>query len=87
MIGDPPKVPAFMQKFLPLLSCQEAVDIALGDLGTPLYGKDCPYIHRLVLVPDCLCVAYAASISETHYFGQFLDLICFHLWDMMAVLM
>ena len=68
MIGDPPKVPAFMQKFLPLLSCQEAVDIALGDLGTPLYGKDCPYIHRLVFVPDCLCVAYAAekkSVSES----------------------
>ena len=70
----------------------EPVDIALGDLGASLDGKDCPHVHRLVLVPDCLRVAYAAEKS-----GRFrkypiltnfiLDFACFHLWDMMAVLM
>ena len=39
----------------------EPVDIVLGDLCAPLDWKDCPHIHRLVLVPDCLCVAYAAG--------------------------
>ena len=66
----------------------EPVDIVLGDLCAPLDWKDCPHIHRLVLVPDCLCVAYAAGkggIADN--LGQFWDLICFHLWDMIAVLM
>ena len=39
----------------------EPVDIVLGDLCSPLDWKDCPHIHRLVLVPDCLGVAYAAG--------------------------
>ena len=49
----------------------EPVDITLCDLGASLDGKDRPHVHRLVLVPDCLRVAYAAgkgSISENILF-------------------
>ena len=49
----------------------EPVDVVLGDLEASLDGKDRPHVHRLVLVPDCLRVGYAAgkgSISENILF-------------------
>ena len=55
----------------------EPVDIVLGDLCAPLDWKDCPHIHRLVLVPDCLCVAYAAEKGDCGQFGSILGLDLF----------
>ena len=55
----------------------EPVDIVLGDLCAPLDWKDCPHIHRLVLVPDCLCVAYAAGKGDCGQFRSILGLDLF----------
>ena len=55
----------------------EPVDIVLGDLCAPLDWKDCPHIHRLVLVPDCLCVAYAAGKGNCGQFRPILGLDLF----------
>ena len=53
----------------------EPVDIVLGDLCAPLDWKDCPHIHRLVLVPDCLCVAYAAGKGGIVESGKFRSIL------------
>ena len=62
------------------------VHIVLGDLCPPLDREDGPHIHSLVLVPDCLGVAYATA---SEYFCQSeinFILTSDNLCDMIAVL-